>query len=300
MQLGDEVTALHQGDIGQHHLAAQRLELGGRLPAEELLRLGGVAQQLIHLRGPEVLRVHLHESTGLVSGVVADLVDTLALPHQRDADGGEGLVAELAHSVHLVGGQHEVVGAVGLQDAPHALHVVLGVPPVTLGVQVAQVQALLQALVDAGDGAGDLPRHEGGATARRLVVEQDAVAQEHVVALAVVLADPERELLGAGVGRAGVERGRLRLGHLLHLAVQLTGGGLVEAGRLLQPARADGVQDAERAEAVHVAGVLAHLERHLHVALGGQVVDLVGLDSGDDVAQVAGVGEVAVVQEDAW
>lgn len=102
------------------------------------------------------------------------------------------------------------------------------------------------------------------------------------------------------VWRAWVEWCGLLLWHLLHLAVQLTGAGLVEAAGLLQAAGADGVEHAQGADAVNVSSVLGHLKGHLDMALGSQVVHLIGLDSGDNVAQVARVRQVSIVQEQAW
>jgi len=172
------------------------------------------------------------------------------------------------------------------------------VTPVALGVDVAEVEALLQSLADARDGDGDLARDEGGTTAGRLVVEEDAVGQVHAVGLAVVDEDPEGVLLRDSVGRAGVEGGGLGLGHLLHLAVQLGGGGLVEAAGLLEAAGADGVEHAEDTNTVAVGGVLRHVERNLDVGHGAEVVDLIGLDVGDDGDEVGGVAEVTVVEEE--
>ena len=77
------------------HDAHQVLERGlVRVPAQHTLGLGGVAQQLVHLGGAEVLRVHLDEH--LARGAVdAFLVDALALPLQFDAGMAEGQGAEL-------------------------------------------------------------------------------------------------------------------------------------------------------------------------------------------------------------
>ena len=55
----------------------------------------------------------------------------------------------------------------------------------------------------------------------------------------------------------------------------------------------------KRAERVGVRRVLRRLEAHLHVALGGQVVDLVRLCFLHDADQVGGIGEVAIVHEKA-
>ena len=70
------------------------------------------------------------------------LCDGALLAHPLDVDLHvlEGSLHELAHRMGLVRGQHVVVRSFHLQHPPHALHVVLGVTPVSLRVQVAQEQ----------------------------------------------------------------------------------------------------------------------------------------------------------------
>jgi len=59
----------------------------------------------------------------------------------------------------------------------------------------------------------------------------------------------------------------------------------------------DGIEDAQGAQGVDVAGVLGNLEADLDVALGAQVVDLAGADLVDQPGEAGRVGEVAVVQD---
>ena len=66
-----------------------------------------------------------------------------------------------------------------------------------------------------------------------------------------------------------------------------------------EPEDADRLEQAQRADAVGVGGVFGRVEADLDVALGGEVVDLVGLHLLDDADQVGGVGQVAIVQEEA-
>eukprot|EP00965_Chrysotila_dentata_P115834 3828899-Pleurochrysis_carterae.AAC.1 len=56
-----------------------------------------------------------------------------------------------ARRVRLAGGDDKVVGGRLLQHHPHHLDVVARVAPVALGVDVAHVERLLQALVDPSD-----------------------------------------------------------------------------------------------------------------------------------------------------
>jgi hypothetical protein len=107
-------------------------------------------------------------------------------------------------------------------------------------------------------------------------LKEDAVGGVHPVGLAIVHRDPVGVELGRGVGAAGVKRGGLGLRGLLDLAVELGGGGLVEAHLLLQPQDPDGVEQAQGPQGVSVGRVFRGLKAHLHVTLGGEVVDLIG------------------------
>ncbi len=266
---------LEQGDVGVHHEPDQLLEAGLRLPAELGPGLGGIAAQLVDLRGP------------VVGGVDQDV----AAPVQAGV--GEGDLAELLDGVALPRRDHVVVGPVLLQHPPHRLDVLGGVAPVPAGLQVAEVQAVLQARLDAGDGPGDLAGDERLPPPGALMVEQDAVDRIQAVGLPVVHGRPVGVDLGAAVGAAWMERGQLvlrRRGRPEHLRRR----------RLVEPrlhARgADRLQQPGGAKAGRLPGVLGDLERHLHVALGAQVVDLVGGDGPDQIDQRHRVGQVAVVQ----
>ena len=157
---------------------------------------------------------------------------------------------------------------------------------------------VLHPLGDAAGGQSDLAGDEVLATALGLMVEQDAVGGEHAVGLSVFLHDPEAVLLGHGVRAVGVEGRGLALGHLLHLAVELGGGCLVNLRLSDQAQDAHRLQNAQHADGVHVPGILRHVEAHLHMALGRQVIDLVRLDDIDDANQGGGIRQIALVEGD--
>src|SRR5215467_5513479 len=105
--------------------------------------------------------------------------------------------------------------------------------PVALRLEVAEVELLLQAPLDRCHRACDLARHEGFAPHRPFVVEKDAIRGMHTICLTIVDSDPVRIELCCGVWGTRVKRRRLALRHLLHFAVKLRRGGLVEACALL-------------------------------------------------------------------
>ena len=272
---------------------------GVGVPAEFGAGLRGIAPEVDDVGGAVEVGGDFDE--GLADKVVgaadadALLVLGFALPLEFDADIVEGELGKLADAVLHARGNDVVLGLAGLEDEPHTLDVVLGVAPVAEGVEVAEVEFVLQALGDAG-GEGDLARDEGLATALALVVEEDAVAAEHAVGVAVLLDDPEAVLLGDGVGAEGVEGGVLVLGHFLDLAVELGGGGLVDLAAIGEAYLADGLDDAEDADGIDIGGELGGVEADLHMALGGKVVDLRGAHVGDDADDGHGVAEVGVVE----
>ena len=128
------------------------------------------------------------------------------------------------------------------------------------------------------------------------VIEQNARAGEHTVGFAVFLGDPEPVLLGDGVGAVGVERGLFVLRDLLNLAVQLGRRSLVDAAGVRQAAQAHGLQHAQHAGGVDVGRELRHIEADLHMALGGQVVDLVRPHAANDREQAHRIAHIAIVQ----
>ena len=150
--------------------------------------------------------------------------------------------------------------------------------------------------MDAGQRPRDLARDEGLAAQRRFVVEQDAVAGVQAVGLAIIDGDPVGVNLGGAVGRARVERRGLALRNLLNLAEHLGGRGLVEAGLALEPQDADRLEHSQRADRIRVRGVFGRFERHCHVALRRQVVDLVRLDLLDDADEIGRVGQIPVMK----
>src|SRR5579871_2769496 len=157
-----------------HHLLAELSPVGFVRPSEALARLRGVAPQNLDFGRPEVARIDLDEHTAIL-GVHALFVAVRAPPGDLDSDLSESVRREIADERRLAGRQHIVVRLVLLQHEPHAADVLAGVAPVAPRAEVAQVEPVLQPVVDGRDSAGDLARDERFAAHRALVVEQDAV-----------------------------------------------------------------------------------------------------------------------------
>jgi hypothetical protein len=115
-------VALEELQVALHHLVHQGLQVVLVFPAEHALGLAGVAFQVVHFGRAVVARVDGHQG---LAGLLVDalLLHALAFPLELDAHFGEGQVDEVAHGVGLAGGQHEVIGFLGLQHQPHAFHV---------------------------------------------------------------------------------------------------------------------------------------------------------------------------------
>ena len=296
----DQFITLCGFEVFAHHFGHEFLKGSLGRPAQLNLGLGRVAQQGFDFGGAEIAWVHGDdELVALGSFPVAFLVHAFAFPTDGHAQFLGGGVDEVAHAVLHAGGDDEIFGLRLLQHEPLHFNVVLGVAPIALGVQVAQEQAVLQAQLDARQGAGDLAGDEGFTADGAFVVEQDAVAGVDAVGLAVVDGDPVGVELGHRVGAARVEGSGFLLGDFLHQAVEFAGAGLVEAGFLFQTQDAYGLQYAQGAQRVGVGGVFGLLEAHGHVALRGEVVDFVGLGLLDDAYKAGAIGKVSVVQEEA-
>src|SRR5262245_44854945 len=76
----------------------------------------------------------------------------------------------------------------------------------------------------------------------------------------------------------------------------LRSGSLVEAGLVPPAENADGVEQAQSAKSVGVRGVFRGHERHLHMRLCCEIVDLVRLRFPHDADDIGRVGYIAIVQ----
>ena len=172
--------------------------------------------------------------------------------------------------------------------------------PIALGVEIAEIEPLLHAEMDRRDGAGDLAGDESFAADRALVIEQDAVRGVDAVGLAIVDRNPVGVELGRRIRRARIERRRLVLRNRLRLAVEFRGRGLVEADTS-RTSLSSRIASSRRSvpSASTLAVYSGRLEGNLHMRLRREIVDLVGLRLLDDADQIGGVGQVAIVQDEA-
>ena len=194
--------------------------------------------------------------------------------------------------------QDIVIRFVHLKHHPHALDVIACMAPITLGINVTQIQGLVNAFVDTGDTGRNLTGHKGTATTRRLVIEENTVGQVHAVGLSVIDKDPESILLGDGVRRTWVEGSSLGLWNLRDLSVKFRGGSLVEANILFETSSTNGIEHAQDTDTITVSSVLWHIERYLDVGHGTKIVDLSWLDVGNDGDQVGCVAQISIVKKD--
>lgn len=162
--------------------------------------------------------------------------------------------------VRLTGGKDVIIRFIHLKHHPHALNVVTCMAPITLGINVTQVQGLVDASVDACHTGSDLASHKGTATTRRFVVEENTVGQMHAVGFSVVDEDPEGVLLGDSVRRTRVEWSCLGLRNFLDLTVKFRGGCLVKFDRLLETCSANCIKHTQHTDSVTVSRVLRHVE----------------------------------------
>src|SRR5947207_3237067 len=164
----------HRRQIGRHHLGHQFAETRLVAPAQLGPRLGRIALQEINFGGAEVPRIDGNQDLPVL-GVDTLLLGSGAAPGDRAADLGEGQFDEFAHRMSLARGDHIVARSFPLCDQPHGLDVIAGMAPIALGIEIAEIEARLKALVDRGHRAGDLAGDEGLAARRPLMVEEDAV-----------------------------------------------------------------------------------------------------------------------------
>src|SRR5579875_4026864 len=198
------------GDVSVHHHMHHLLERHTRLPAQLAPRFGGIGQQHVHLGRTIETRINDHMPPPIQTGAI------------------ESQTHKLLDTMRLAGADDVIVRLILLQHQPHGPYVIAGKPPITLGLQIAQTQFLIQPVLDASDAVCDFAADKFHTASWTLVVEQDAGAGKQAIALPIIYRDVVAVNLGDAVGRTRMERSGFRLRRLTDLAEHLTGTGLVE------------------------------------------------------------------------
>lgn len=299
-----QLFAAKQLQVGGYHFLYQHGQRVFGRPAQLLAGLAGIAYQQVYLGGAVVAGIDLYyhgADRQLVIGVLAGGYHpffgfALALKLDLNAQFCKGHAHKLSYGGGDAGGDDKIFGHGLLQHQVHGFYIIFGMAPVALGIQVAHEEFVLQAEGYFGHCPGYFPGYKGFASEGAFVVEEDAIAGKHVVGFAVVDGHPVGVELGYGVGRPGIERRRFRLRNRLYQPVQLGRGGLVHTGSGGEAQQPHGFQNAQGANAISVGGVLGCFEADVHVAHGGQVVDLVGLYLLYDADEVGTIGKVAIMK----
>src|SRR6059036_2157618 len=165
-------VAREQIHVRVHHDSHEFLKSYLWFPVENFFRLRSVTQKNVHLGWPLISRVMLYELLPIEIGV------------------GECRFDKLAYRVAFTSSQDEIVSFSQLQNSPDALDIFGRISPVTLCVEVAEKQFLLQALLNRCDCARNLASDESLAAPRAFMIKHDAVARTEAVTFAVVNGGP--------------------------------------------------------------------------------------------------------------
>ena len=130
-------------DIGFDHHCHQFVKTDGVPPAELLPRFRRIADEMIDLGWPNVTRINLHQDTSS-GGIDARLAHAAPAPCYLNADLAKGELDKLSHRMRLTGTKDKVVRLRLLENAPHALHIVARVSPISFRVEVSEVEFILQ------------------------------------------------------------------------------------------------------------------------------------------------------------
>ena len=127
------------------------------------------------------------------------------------------------------------------------------------------------------------------------MVEKNTVGGKDFIGIPVIA----RHVIGVDLGRRvralGLKGRRLALGGW-RSAEHLTGGSLIKAG--LYARLADSFQEADGPQAGNISRIFRHIEADPHMALGAQMIYLIGSDLLEEIGELPRNGEIAIMQID--
>src|SRR5574341_1326631 len=170
-----------------------------------------------------------------------------------------------------------------LEHHPHGLDIVARESPIAFGIQVSQIEVLLDPEFDPRRSFGDLATDECFTPSRRFVVEENAVTGEEIIGLAVVNGHPVGIHLCCAIRTSRIKWSGFSLRHLEDFSEHFAGGRLIELR--LQPGLANGFQKTNGPQSCDFSRVLRNVEAHTNVTLCPKVVYFFWLDCAEYTIQ---------------
>mmetsp|Transcript_40 Transcript_40/g.69 ORF Transcript_40/g.69 Transcript_40/m.69 type:complete len:205 (-) Transcript_40:453-1067(-) len=167
-------------EVTLYHIPYQLFERNLGSPSQESLGLCWVTKQGIDFCWAEVSWIDL--DNGFSSLLINSfLIHTGAFPADFDAELLAGKVDKFTNTVLLSSCNHIILWFILLEHEPLHLDVILRMPPISLRVEISQVQCVIQTSLDPRQTSCDLPCHKCLTSQRGLVVEQDTIAGKHTI-----------------------------------------------------------------------------------------------------------------------
>ena len=161
-------------------------------------RLGGISTQHFDFRWPKIAWIYFHQYVFRLFAEPA-FVRANPLPLNGDPDFSEGQFNKFAHRMAFASCKNIITGFGLLQNEPHSLGIIARMPPITLRIQITNIETILFPQMDGGDRLRDFTRYESLATPWSLMVEQDTVRRMKTVSFAIIDGDPIGIELGRGL-----------------------------------------------------------------------------------------------------
>src|SRR3989338_9367160 len=118
----------------------------------------------------------------------------------------KSLFYKLSHRMRLVSRNHIVIRPFFLKHQPHRLDIILRITPISLSIQISQIEFILESHFNPSDGHRYLTSHESLTPPGGLVIKKDPVTSEHAISFSIIHGCPVGKKLGYRVGTDRLKR----------------------------------------------------------------------------------------------
>ncbi|AMS16816.1 hypothetical protein A3218_21825 [Pseudomonas chlororaphis] len=199
---------------------AKLLQRRFRLPAQALLGERGITDQQFHFCRSVETRVNFDSSH------TCPTVDTkLALPTftpvNINTDSLETHGDKVTNGFSAICSQYKSFRSIDLQHAVHAIYVLFGKTPITLGIHIAEFQNLLSTYFNISYRVGNFSSNEFFTSQWGFMIKQNTAGSEDTIRLPIVYRSPMSEQLRHSIRAPRIKRGTFGLGNSLNQSKHL-------------------------------------------------------------------------------
>lgn len=258
-----------------------------------------ISEKKIDFSRTEISWIHFDE-TNICSFFKSSFIHSDASPFKLYSYFEKCPFNKLTNRIRLTRSKDKICRCMVLEHEPHTFHIVLRMSPVSLRIEVSNIQFLQKSQMNLCDCTSNLACDECLTSDWRFVIKKESVRRKHSITFSIIYRNPIRIQLSHSIWASWMKRRKLSISSLWHIVSytpeHFWGRCLIKTSLLFQAVYSYRFEKAKCAKSINIRSILWHFEAHFYVRLSREIIYLIWLYICNQLYQIPRISEVTIVK----